>query len=304
MQEDVVKPSSNGAVAETVSGEAAPEKPKRRGRPKGVPNKVNRIAKEAIAEAEPHQFLIRIMEGRKFRRAGTESARKTTDCFPTLAESTAAAELLLRKIAPDLRATELSGPDGQPIQSEQLTVEISQRLSQVFGAVDTTQDKPVAEQLPDEALRAISAVSFLQAQAAAQNGHQLPAVTLPVTRGEAIRVPDPSTSPETGDPSPEAPEAAGSPIDVIEEPEPPEPGFTVAFVTSELSITGCPPDREGLPNVYELKRRGMLMRRAAWPVILDLAKQQSGGDLGAFIVQEPRPQAGQHFASSQDYRRH
>ena len=200
---------------------------------------------------------------------------------------------------------QLIGGTGQPIQSQQLTVEISQRIASVFGQVATVDpDKPVGEQLPDEALRAISAVSFLQAQAAAQNGHQLPAVTLPLPRGETIGVPDPSTSPETGDPSPRAPEAAGSPIDVIEEPEPPEPGFTVAFVTSELSITGCPPDREGLPNVYELKRRGILMRRAAWPVILDLAKQQSGGDLGAFIVQEPRPQAGQHFASSQDYRRH
>ena len=52
---------SNGAAAastgnEPVGPDSAPEKPKRGGRPKGVPNKVNRIAKEAILEAEPHRF--------------------------------------------------------------------------------------------------------------------------------------------------------------------------------------------------------------------------------------------------------
>ncbi len=118
-QEFTFEALNNGAGGETVTSENAPKtgpgKPARRGRPKGVPNKVNRIAKEAIADAEPHSFLIRIMEGRKFMRAGTEGAKRRVECYPTLRESVSAAETLLRKISPDLRATELTGKDGTPL---------------------------------------------------------------------------------------------------------------------------------------------------------------------------------------------
>ena len=94
------------------------EKPRHRGRPKGIPNKVNRIAKEAILDAEPHSFLIRVMEGRKFKRAGTDGARATTECYPTLGQSIGAAETLLRKIAPDMKAQEITGADGERLLPE------------------------------------------------------------------------------------------------------------------------------------------------------------------------------------------
>ena len=103
-----------------VGPDSAPLKPKRGGRPKGSVNKCNRIAKEAILEAEPHRFLIRVMEGRLFKRAGTEAGRKTVACYPTLSQSVTAAETLLRKISPDIRATELSGPDGQAIETRDI----------------------------------------------------------------------------------------------------------------------------------------------------------------------------------------
>ena len=76
------------------------------------------------------------------------------------------------------------------------------------------------------------------------------------------------------------------------EPTPPEVGCTVAFITSELSIKACPPDRDGLPVVYELHGRGGLMRRAAWGVVLELARQQVGADLGPFVAIGPQPKAG------------
>ena len=110
-----VKTPLNGAEAETVPPKPLAEKPRRRGRPLGVPNKVGRIAKEAIAEAEPHSFLIRIMEGRKFKRAGSDGGQRTVACYPTLAESISAAETLLRKIVPDLKSQELTGDPDKPI---------------------------------------------------------------------------------------------------------------------------------------------------------------------------------------------
>ena len=76
------------------------------------------------------------------------------------------------------------------------------------------------------------------------------------------------------------------------EPVAPQVGDTLAFISSELSILACPPDREGLPPIYELKKRGALMRRGAWEVVLELAHRDSGGSLGAFVLQEPRPAPG------------
>lgn len=118
--------------------ESEPAKP-RRGRPKGTPNKVNRIAKEAIAEAEPHSFLIKVMLGRQFKRAGTEGAKRRVACYPTLGESITAAETLLRKIAPDMKATEISGPEGGPIRTEDATrlgmVELGRRAAFLLDLV-------------------------------------------------------------------------------------------------------------------------------------------------------------------------
>ncbi len=92
------------------------------------------MAKEAIVEAEPHQFLIRVMDGRKFRRAGDDGGRRTTDCYPTLPQSIDAAQLLLRKIAPDLRAQEITGADGGPLETIHTNIqEASQRVAEKMG---------------------------------------------------------------------------------------------------------------------------------------------------------------------------
>jgi hypothetical protein len=98
---------------ETVSAGSA--RPKR-GRLKGVPNKITRSIKEEIREADPAQFLIRVMQGRCFKRAAEPGARHTVSVFPTLQESIDAGETLLRKIAADLKATELSGPGENAIE--------------------------------------------------------------------------------------------------------------------------------------------------------------------------------------------
>ena len=146
---------SNGATGAIPVGEpCAPAKP-RRGRPKGVPNKVNRIAKEAITKAEPHSFLIRVMEGRKFKRAGTEGAQRTTACYPTLTESISAAETLLRKIAPDLKAQELSGPGGSPLleptrrEGLQSRMELARSVAFVLAQGDDAKRKLAEMDAPE-----------------------------------------------------------------------------------------------------------------------------------------------------------
>ena len=67
----------------------------------------------------------------------------------------------------------------------------------------------------------------------------------------------------------------------------------MAFVTSGLSIKTCPPCRDGLPPIYELRSRGQLMRRATWDGVLGLARQQAGDDdLVPHVTQTPRGEVG------------
>jgi hypothetical protein len=142
IQEVVVEAQQDGAVTSTVPSDPVPKK---RGRPKGSVNGATKIAKEAIAEAEPHVFLIRVMEGRKFRRAGSEGARRTVDCFPTLQESICAAQTLLKKIAPDLRSQELSGPDGADLAGPAVPArDLARRVALLLSRGDSGPPAPAA----------------------------------------------------------------------------------------------------------------------------------------------------------------
>ena len=78
------------------------------------------------------------------------------------------------------------------------------------------------------------------------------------------------------------------------DPTPPEIGHTVSFIGSDFTIKGCPPDRPGLPVVHELRRRGSLVRRGPWPILLEVARKAEGGTLGERIYQAPRsmPESG------------
>jgi hypothetical protein len=122
------------AVRATVSLENMPAK--RRGRPPGVPNKIARFGKEIINEAAPWDLLIRVMEGRTFRRAEKAGARRSAPVRPTLEQSIAAAEILMRKVIPDLKSNELTGANGGPIESRSTNVHINgTRLAEAVAAV-------------------------------------------------------------------------------------------------------------------------------------------------------------------------
>ena len=70
---------------------------------------------------------------------------------------------------------------------------------------------------------------------------------------------------------------------------PPEPGHTLAFLEHDLRIIGLDPDRPNLPTIYALHGSAGLMCRGNWENVLEQARKQAGGDLGAFVVQQPRP---------------
>jgi hypothetical protein len=260
---DIANTSANISAEDAVSFGV-----RRPGRPRGSLNKVTKDLRESAAKYTTRSLRV-------LWKLASESSDE-------MVKLRAACELLDRAHGRPSQV-QLIGGTGQPIQSEQLTVEISQRLSQVFATVDTNGAKPVAESLDDQSLRAVSAVSFLAAQAA--------------SRGEATEVPPPPGPGPAGDPSPRAPE--GDPVktpivDLIEEPEAPEVGHTLAF-ESDLTIIGLPPSRPGLPCGFELRRRGMRCRSGSWPLVLEEARKLSGGDLGPWIVQAPRAQTGQHY---------
>ena len=90
--------------------------PRTGGRMKGTPNRSTVQTRERIQElADPIAFLADVMAGKRMVAAGEPGDMKKTWCYPSLEQRLRAGETLLRKILPDLKATELSGPDGAPL---------------------------------------------------------------------------------------------------------------------------------------------------------------------------------------------
>ena len=84
--------------------------PKTGGRQKGTPNRSTVQTRDRIQElADPIAFLADVMAGKRLVAAGEPGDMKTTWCWPTLAQRVQAGETLLRKLLPDLKATELTG---------------------------------------------------------------------------------------------------------------------------------------------------------------------------------------------------
>ena len=146
---------------EAVDGVAIVPVRNRGGRPKGSRNKITRDLKEAAC-----RYTLRSL--RVLWKLASESPEP-------MIRLKAACELLDRAHGKPSQV-QLIGGTGQPIQSQQLTVEISQRIASVFGQVATVDpDKPVGEQLDDQSLRVVSAISYLQASAEAAQSPREPA---------------------------------------------------------------------------------------------------------------------------------
>ena len=113
----------DGAGVTTAAAEPPRKKPGRPkgyprtgGRAKGTPNRKNQVTRDyVIREGAPLQFLCSVVRGKRFTAAAEPGDRKRTHVFPSMDQRLRAAEILSRKVLPDLRATELTGKDGGPV---------------------------------------------------------------------------------------------------------------------------------------------------------------------------------------------
>ena len=95
------------------------------GRQKGTPNRSTVQTRDRIQElADPIAFLADVMAGKRMVAAGEPGDMKKTWVYPTLAQRVQASETLLRKLLPDLKATELTGKDGAPLIEPTRRVEL------------------------------------------------------------------------------------------------------------------------------------------------------------------------------------
>ncbi|MGR3562952.1 MAG: hypothetical protein ACU0FH_16775 [Heliomarina sp.] len=96
-----------------------PGLPKTGGRKPGSSNKLPTELRQFINQrGRPLEFLAAIADGRKVSAADPGNPGKKIRVYPSLRERAAAAETLLSKLLPDLRATELTGKDGGPLEVE------------------------------------------------------------------------------------------------------------------------------------------------------------------------------------------
>ncbi len=84
------------------------------GRKKGTPNKITQLTRSYITkEGCPIRLLCQIASGKKIKAAAEPGSAKASKIYPTLIERLRAAETLARKIVPDMKAVEYSGPEGE-----------------------------------------------------------------------------------------------------------------------------------------------------------------------------------------------
>ena len=90
--------------------------PRTGGRAKGTPNRTNQITRDyIIKEGAPVAFLCSVVRGKRFTSAKEPGAAKPTHVYPTMDQRLRAAEILARKVTPDLKSQELTGKDGGPV---------------------------------------------------------------------------------------------------------------------------------------------------------------------------------------------
>lgn len=86
------------------------------GRQKGTRNKLTVDAKARIEkEADPLGFLIKLVRGEKIKVGAAGNPVVEIELYPTMEQRQRAAEKLLAKIVPDMKALEVAGDKGGPV---------------------------------------------------------------------------------------------------------------------------------------------------------------------------------------------
>jgi hypothetical protein len=155
---------SNKIVTEMHPG-ASPKRPPGRprglgkvpgsGRKPGTPNKLTQDVREYIMEkGQPLELLFKIARGYKIKVGDSDG--NAAKIYPSLTDRAAAARALLAKCLPDMKATELSGPDGGPIEttagdgSLNPMSELARRFSFIMasGEAATAEPAPIKASSP------------------------------------------------------------------------------------------------------------------------------------------------------------
>jgi hypothetical protein len=90
--------------------------PRSGGRARGTPNRDRAFTVARIErEADPIGLLIKITRGDRMTAGPEPGAKKKAWWYPSADQRVQAATVLARKILPDQRAVETSGPQGEPI---------------------------------------------------------------------------------------------------------------------------------------------------------------------------------------------
>src|SRR5260370_34328008 len=85
--------------------------PRTGGRQKGTANRTTASQRDLIVtKYQPAEFLGRIILGQRIRTGPQAGPGKPAYSYPSLEQRLHAAELLLKKVLPDLTATESAGP--------------------------------------------------------------------------------------------------------------------------------------------------------------------------------------------------
>ena len=90
--------------------------PKSSGRKKGTANKTTLDVRGRIEKlADPVGFWIQVARGEMFKRGAPNNPLVQTDWYPTLEQSMVAHGKLFDRVAPVMKAFEVSGPEGGDI---------------------------------------------------------------------------------------------------------------------------------------------------------------------------------------------
>ena len=160
--------ASDEQVEVTGSAEAVALPARSVGRPRGLgkvpgsgrkPGQVNKITKDIkeiiMKRGKPLELLCDVVRGKKIRVGPQAGPGEPEFVYPSLADRLIAARTLLGKIAPDMKATEITGVDGGPIETTVTEgglnplAELARRLSFVMASGDadagvTVETQPIA----------------------------------------------------------------------------------------------------------------------------------------------------------------
>jgi hypothetical protein len=142
--------------------------PRKRGRPRGLPKTGGRqrgtrnqisadLRQEIIEHANPVKFLADVVAGRRIRVGPVAGPGAGKHEYPTVAQRMTAATVLLGKLLPDVKATELSGPDGEPLEVAPLApvdlapIDLARRAAFLLRIAD-----PAVQQIEHAAVDALA----------------------------------------------------------------------------------------------------------------------------------------------------